>query len=307
MIEFLTLENFQRFDHKRLDFDKFVTILSGRSDSGKSTVLRALKWLSLNKPTGDRVIRRDWDSGKASKECQVKAQVDGKEVRRDKGNENAYWLEGVTEPYKAFGTNVPEPVERFLNLSDVNFAGQHDAPLWFAASPGEVSRQLNAIVNLDLIDGVLAAATAEVRKAKGEVELTRERLRIAKARKASLQWTVQAVEGLQRLQALRDKANGLQEQVKRLRELAATVQQSRAMSDRAQVGLRQGQIALRLGEKVEGLQGRIERLRRLANEVLETRTAATTLRIEFQEAEHALQQQLGDRCPLCGARGRKAG
>ena len=61
---------------------------------------------------------------------------------------NTYGVEGKT--YEAFGNDVPPAVSKLLGLAEVNFQGQHDAAFWFGLSPGQLAKELNKIVDLEL-------------------------------------------------------------------------------------------------------------------------------------------------------------
>ncbi len=55
---------YQAHDPFALDFDPLVTVLIGPSDAGKSSLLRALRWLATNRPEGDSFV--PWGGTKAS-------------------------------------------------------------------------------------------------------------------------------------------------------------------------------------------------------------------------------------------------
>lgn len=182
MFEKLTLKNFQC--HKRLNitFGKHVTTIVGPSDVGKSAVIRALKWLVANKPSGD-AFRKE-----GTKQTFVGLKFDGgrKLVRRKGNSTNEMILDD--KEYKAFGTDVPETISDAINISELNFQGQHDSPFWFSETAGQVSRELNAIVNLDVIDSTLKNIASELRKAKSAKEVGEERLREAKEERDNLSY-----------------------------------------------------------------------------------------------------------------------
>ena len=95
----------------------------------------------------------------------------GREIQRQRSaSNNSYGMDGVE--FKAFGNDVPEDIARVLNVSELNFQGQHDAPLWFTESAGEVSRRLNYIVDLSQIDSTLSAIDSIVREQRWLVQLS---------------------------------------------------------------------------------------------------------------------------------------
>ena len=168
-IDRLQIQNFQRHEQLRLKLDESIVAITGQSDVGKSSVLRALRWLATNRPRGDGFVR---DGGERTS---VKIRVDGKTVERVRGKgENTYTVDGKV--LEAFGTDVPEEIANLLNLGPENFQGQHDPPFWFCLTAGEVAKQLNKIVDLELIDQATARIATKLRKCKARVEVVESRL-----------------------------------------------------------------------------------------------------------------------------------
>jgi len=59
MIKNIRIINFQSHQNSFLKFDSGVNIIVGESDRGKSAIIRALRWLIWNRPTGDD-FRSNW-------------------------------------------------------------------------------------------------------------------------------------------------------------------------------------------------------------------------------------------------------
>jgi len=179
MITEIRLANFQGWRRLKVKLDERVTTLVGPSDRGKSAVIRALKWIAFNRPRGDAMIRD------GAKFVGVSVFVDDHQITRKKGSVNHYSMrpvgeeEGVT--YNAFGTQVPDDIAELLNVGEVNFQDQHDPPYWFTLSPGQVSKQLNAIVDLGIIDDTLKNLASQVRTHKEAVAIHTEHVVTAKA------------------------------------------------------------------------------------------------------------------------------
>lgn len=180
MIEKLQIRGFRV--HKKLDlnFGPGVNYIVGRNYAGKSTVLRAIEWVARNKPAGTSVI--NWDSSKAT----VRLFIDGKKITKKRSQSiNTYRLD-KKKKLTAFGTNVPDDIQKAIGLSEINFQGQHDAPFWFCKTAGEVSRQLNAIVDLDIIDSTLANLSKSLNKHKIIAGVIEENVTKIKAKNESL-------------------------------------------------------------------------------------------------------------------------
>lgn len=198
MLESLLLKDIQNHRRTLIEFGERVTILSGKTGSGKSAAVRALRWLALNQPPGNDLMG---DFGRADYAL-VRGVFDGHPVyRKRSGSENAYRLDG--EVYKSLGQGgVPDPVSRLLNLSEFNFQGQLDPPFWLTLPPPELSRQLNDIVSLGEIDDILDLAAREVRQAKSEITSTESRLTTAQGRAGRLAWAEEYADKIGKLEKL---------------------------------------------------------------------------------------------------------
>lgn len=182
-ISSLHIQNFQAHTDLLIELDPGVTTIVGPSDVGKSSVVRALRWAALNAPVSSLI--RD-----GAKQATVELIVDGRKIVRSRGSENVYRLDD--QEYKAFRTDVPDAISRLLNLFDVNFQGQHDPIYWFSSTAGDVSRQLNAVVDLSIIDSTLAETVRLVNKAKTTVQIAEETLSRSVAERDGLAWVADA-------------------------------------------------------------------------------------------------------------------
>ena len=183
MLEKIRIENFQANEELEIKLDPHVTTIIGPSDVGKSAIIRALGWVATNHPTGYAFITY------GKKKATVTLDVDGHVIVRERGKTpNTYTLDG--EEFKAFGNGkVPDEIANLLNVSNVNFQGQFDTPFWFCETPGEVSRQLNQIVNLEIIDKTLGNLDSGLKESRTRVKVIEQQLHEAKEERAALKWT----------------------------------------------------------------------------------------------------------------------
>jgi DNA repair exonuclease SbcCD ATPase subunit len=169
----IELENFQSHKSREVRFSPGITTIIGATDLGKSAILRAMQWSLMNGISGDEFVR----DGAKSTTVKVSVDSNGKHIiirsRSKGGSTNTYHLDG--NEYKAFSTSVPKDIQECLRLDEINFQSQHDAPFWFSISAGEVSRRLNAIIDLSVIDTTMASISSNVRKCSERKELCEER------------------------------------------------------------------------------------------------------------------------------------
>lgn len=195
MIESLQIENFQKHHKLRIKFDPNITTIVGPSDTGKSSIVRALGWVAFNSPSGTAFIRE------GSKGCSVSLKTEHNTIKRSRGKSiNYYDVDGKRLEAIRKG-DVPEDVIDALRLDRLNFQFQHDSPLWLSDSPGEVAKKLNEIVNLDLIDRVLANLSRQYRHVDSEVTVTQNRLIRARSIQSDLQWVAEAEKEYERIES----------------------------------------------------------------------------------------------------------
>lgn len=155
-----------------------VTVFTGRSDSGKSVLMRALLWACENRPSGINLLRHGAKRG-AYAEAELTGVddngVDFSVTRRRSKSSNEYVL-NETE-LKAFGTETPDCIKRVLNLSNNWVRSQEDSEFLLSESDGEVARVLGQTVGLSQIDKAFSNVRerksvndADLRSAKSDVE-----------------------------------------------------------------------------------------------------------------------------------------
>lgn len=294
MLEKMVIKDFQC--HRRLEivFDERLTTIVGRSDAGKSAILRAARWLAVNRPCGDAFVRR------GAERALVRLSVDGRTILRRKGaDRNLYVLDG--QVLASFGQDIPSPVGDLLNLGEVNFQRQHDAPFWFLLSPGEVSRELNQIVNLGLIDRTLALAAADLRQNKAELKVTEDRLADCRKRKQELVWVEEAD---RELKSLEESERHQEEMRKRCTDLEKAIAEVKRCERMIRVAKRLGPY----GRAVEKVAERLKRLiadsgslSELVNRYRATEKQLCQLEKDAARKAEELKRLTKGRCPLCGS------
>lgn len=157
MLRRLILKNFQSHKLSKLTFSEGVNVIVGATDSGKSAIIRALRYITRNKPDGTEFIRE----GKET--CRVVLRTDENSVTRQRSkSNNVYKLNEHT--LTAFGREVPEEIQSVLNIQELNFQEQMDSPFLLKDTPGSVASHFNTIAHLDKIDLALSNVNSKIRK-----------------------------------------------------------------------------------------------------------------------------------------------
>lgn len=144
MIQRVSISNFQSHKNTVLDLVPGVNVIVGASDSGKTAILRALRWLIWNRPSGE-AFRSTWGG-----DTKVDIEAEHRHWFRSKGKENLYHYNGST--FAAFGSDVPPEVSESLNINESNFQTQLTPHFLISESPGDVAKYFNQVAHLDQID-----------------------------------------------------------------------------------------------------------------------------------------------------------
>jgi exonuclease SbcC len=295
VISKLVIRGFQRHRKLTLDLSPGITTIVGPSDSGKSSILRALRWLLLNETPRGRVVH--WDLSKVS----VELWVDGRRIRRVRGKKNSYYLDG--RKYSAFGRAVPKEIAELLNVSSLNFQDQHERAFWFTLSAGEVSKQLNSIVDLQVVDSTLSNLSSMLRKNRTTQEVVRERVEEAEQTQKRLARAEEAHQALLKLEKDHERLQQLESQVEELEKLQAQLEEL------SQAGKELGRVeslAQRVAElddrrdSLSKLGARVKRLESLVGEMGRRLEEQKSLQSELTELLGEIQGYRGSICPSCG-------
>lgn len=153
MIQSLAIRNFQSLRHVDLDLSPF-TVIVGKSSSGKSALVRAIKTLTSNRRGLDFLTHGETI-------CTLTATTENGSVTLSRGkstDDNSYTLSmhelGGPQRFTKLGAAVPAEVSTFLGIESVNpinYAGQHDKPFMLADTGSSNAATLGRLTNVDVI------------------------------------------------------------------------------------------------------------------------------------------------------------
>lgn len=168
----VVIKRYQSYEDVIFKLSPGVNLIVGPTDSGKTAVMRAIQYVAFNDPQDP-----DFRTGYRDITEIIVRRNDGKGVRRKRNNSNNIYeiLDGdkVTERLETVGRGkAPLPVQKILNLADINFQAQHDSPYLISSefSAGAVARIINRLTKLDDLD----KWTSEFRKELNSLNSTKK-------------------------------------------------------------------------------------------------------------------------------------
>jgi len=206
MLQRLRLFNFQSHQKTEFEFSPNVNVVTGASDSGKSTVIRGLQWVFDNRPPGDAI--KNWYSQERDK---IAVDIDFFELtslRKERLKGKSRYVIG-DEIFEAIKQDVPEEVSTLANLSECNIQSQHEPYFFLNDTPGEVARKLNDLVGLNIIDTIFRNLDSRIRRVSSDIRTSTSTITNLK----------EELESLAHVDALYDEVVELEELVKKAEEL----------------------------------------------------------------------------------------
>ncbi|MGM0471698.1 MAG: AAA family ATPase [Bacillota bacterium] len=178
MLKELRIKNFQSHQDTVLELDSGLNMIAGPSDSGKSAIIRALRWVLYNEPLGDDFIRM------GSRKCQVGILLenDYRIIRERSSSENRYLIidpDGHQEVYTGFGTKVPAEVSELHQMSKValdnelesslNLDFQLSGPFLLDDSGSTKAKAIGQLTGVHIIDAAIKDVARDLRRTKDQI------------------------------------------------------------------------------------------------------------------------------------------
>lgn len=164
MINKISIRGFENHLDTVLKFINGINIITGVTNAGKSSIIKAVNWIVSNDPQGNGFIYN-----KAKIPCIVDSAFDDIEIRKYKDETTHYYKINDNE-YTALKGNMPDQIKEITKFSDMNIQNQFDRFFLLQDSSGEVARKLNEIIDLAIMDRVVKKAKSKVYKKNRDIE-----------------------------------------------------------------------------------------------------------------------------------------
>lgn len=277
------IENFQ--SHKKTDiwFDKGFNILVGSSNSGKSGVLRSIKWCLTNTPSGNSFIKKGESAAK------VRVTLDnGYAIERERGRSagnNYYRLlndEGdLIEEYTGFGSKVPQEIEAIVGTIeeiDYTFADQMESPYLIADTPRVRAEKIGSLEDFATLDLAISDIKADERDVKKEEREGQKRIGELEKEMNELKKEVSRVEPL--YEYVKSVRSSVLQKEKDARELRLITERMSEINESLPSLIDSQRFALEvttLYDEID-IEGRVEKYKRLKQSLDELRETKEKLK-----------------------------
>ncbi|EGK13714.1 AAA family ATPase [Kroppenstedtia eburnea] len=226
--ERLLIENFQSHEQTEVFFTEGLNVFVGPSDSGKSAILRALRWVLYNEPKGTDFIR----AGK--KRCRVSLTLsDGTEITRMRSSSvNRYILktsEQEEQVYEGFGSSVPQEVldahgMHALKLDSdwklpAQFGTQLEPPFLLAETGSVKAKSIGRASGAHIIDIALQGTARDLSGVNSRLKHVAEQSEDLKKRLEPYEDLPNLQERLEQAEARYKEAGAMHERLETIRRL----------------------------------------------------------------------------------------
>lgn len=177
----LHLVNFQAHKDTTITFSSGLNVIVGPSDTGKSSILRALRKLIRDNPAGKDFINKDATSVKLSLTIVNDEDQEYTIIRQITPSKNLYYLDD--QEFGGFGREIPKEIQDVLEMSlielenseeiDLHFSDQHDGPFMISKGlAGIRSKLLGRIAGLHILDKGIVDVNKDVRAGNSAFKIT---------------------------------------------------------------------------------------------------------------------------------------
>jgi DNA repair exonuclease SbcCD ATPase subunit len=300
MIKSLEILNFQSHEKTKLNFHDGVNVIVGRSDSGKTAIIRALRWASRNKPSGDS-IRSNWGGV-----TNVIIKTEEGIIRRIKDKKDTYELNLHKQSdlvFHAFGTTVPEEIVTFLNLNEINIQYQLDTHFLLSKTSGEVAQYFNKVAKLDIIDKTTDNINKAIRDLKSDIKYKENDIKSKEEKLKEFDYLDKMEAEIEVLENIDNHLTSVKNKYRKLQELRTSIKVTETKIARTSQRLKMEKevnVLLILYRDKKS----VEKDRMLLNQAV-SNINNTTVSLKNNEARHTrllalFQKNFPNVCPLCG-------
>jgi len=184
IIKELILTDFQKHKHLVLNFSPDTNVIYGRTDCGKSTIIRAIRWALYPSELRGDVVKRE-----GSKKTSVKMVLDNNIIieRIKTSSTNSYKLSigDKTDEFNATGNKLPEEIAKIIKFAPIeidkenvilNISNQLSLPFLMDKSGSFRQKFFNKLTGNDIIDRAFQSFNKDLLQVGRDERTEKERI-----------------------------------------------------------------------------------------------------------------------------------
>ncbi|MDZ5608616.1 AAA family ATPase [Bacillus pseudomycoides] len=174
-ISAIFIEGFQSHTNSYFNLGNGLNVITGPSDSGKTAVIRAIRWIAFNEPQGEAFVNESvgqatvaihLDTGVIISKNRRKGKTSYR-IQTDPGDEGSVFEK----------SEVPEEVKRLLGITKqtfgdfttaLNFAFQLEAPFLISETPSSGAKVLGKLAGTEAVDLAVKSVSKDTYAARQE-------------------------------------------------------------------------------------------------------------------------------------------
>ncbi|TXK63676.1 AAA family ATPase [Bacillus subtilis] len=255
------LKGFQSHVDSDIRLGSGLNVITGPSDSGKTAVLRAVRWVAFNEPAGEAFLNR------AVGETEVSITLETGQVitkRRRKGKTSYLLQQNEEEEGSLFEkSEVPEEVKAILGIrketfgdfeTTLNFAYQLDAPFLISETASAGAKVLGKLAGTAAVDMAVKSVNKDTIAARNERSRATQDIEKINGELLKFAGVDEAKEQLELAQYVLDEAERKIERLSELKGLLETYGYQSQLLKSAKEKLDKLQIVPALTDKLEQIE-----------------------------------------------------
>lgn len=209
----VTLNNFQSHINSVVEFDKSLNIIVGPSDSGKTAIIRGIKWALYNEPSGDFFIREG--TTEASVTLEFSNNIKIKRLRSK--SKNAYILYNRDEDeiiFEGFGNRVPQEIIDLVGIKKIpldtnetnaiNLGEQLEGAFLLSEKGSTRASAIGRLIGVNLIDDALKDTIKDNRNISIEKRTIGNNIKTIEEELTTYEYLDDLIEKIIKLELIRD-------------------------------------------------------------------------------------------------------
>lgn len=213
-IKKVILENFQSHKYTVLEFNEQLNVIVGPSDSGKTAILRGIRWVLYNEPSGDYFIRE------GENHCSVTIEFnDGIKVKRFRSkSKNIYYLYNSDNDeiaFEGFGTSVPEEIINATGIKKIlldrdlskpiNLSDQLEGAFLLSEKGSTRASSIGRLVGVNIIDDTIRDTLKDVRNLSVKKKNIEDRVSSLQEELSQYEYLEELKDRIEKISQIREK------------------------------------------------------------------------------------------------------